>query len=135
MSKRPKRCGNCKYYEPDEFEIGSGNCEEIQRREEPDDDPCAISVLVDECTCGGRYWEQGETSIIQCPVCGDGYVKEPIVTPDSISLTGKIDSWDNFFDVLFNLKAPIERLDGGSLSNFWAFVQTLQERFMEARKR
>ncbi|PNX47692.1 MAG: hypothetical protein BV459_03945, partial [Thermoplasmata archaeon M11B2D] len=32
-----------------------------------------------------------------------------------------------FFDVIFHLKNPIERQDGRSISNFWAFVQHLQE--------
>jgi hypothetical protein len=47
-----------------------------------------------------------------------------------MKLEGKDSSWENFFDVVFNLKNPIERQDGRSISNFWAFVQHLQQQYI-----
>jgi hypothetical protein len=132
MSIETKRCGTCQFYKPDQGELGSGNCHEIARQENVDRmDTYAISVLADECQCDETLWQQGTIDIVKCPVCHEGHIDLSKVIP----LTGKQESWENFFDVLFNLKAPIERLDGGSLSNFWAFIQTLQEKFIVIQKK
>jgi len=51
-----------------------------------------------------------------------------------ISLTAKKNSWEWFFDTIFNCKKSIERKDGKSLGNFWAIVQHLQQQFIENNK-
>lgn len=42
----------------------------------------------------------------------------------------KKESWEWFFDTIFNNKNTIERTDGKSLGDFWAIVQHAQEQFL-----
>lgn len=135
MMKQPNKpemvCGACLFYEPDQDELGSGNCAEIQRREEPDEKNSGISVLADESECLGEYWTKGKDIIIVCPVCKEGFIK----LSDTVALVAKQASWQNFFDVLFDLKNPIERTGDKSISNFWAFLQSLQQQYNTSPRR
>lgn len=129
-SKENKRCGNCEFYQPEEGEIGSGNCDEIREQEEEGEgEKYSIAVIATECECGGKYWRKGKMNVVPCPCRGQGSVD----INETVFLGGKPGSWENFFDVMNNRKGTIERIDGKSIGNFWAFVQMLQDRFLETR--
>lgn len=46
--------------------------------------------------------------------------------------SAKRDSWDWFFDTIYHLNKPLERLDGKSLGNFWAIVQHLEQQVRDS---
>lgn len=48
-----------------------------------------------------------------------------------IKLTGFKDSWENFFEVIKYRKTTIERRDGKSMGNFWAFIQHLESSYKD----
>lgn len=56
---------------------------------------------------------------------------EAAQTINKIKLEGMVSSWENFFEVIREREDPIRRRDGKSLGNFWAFLQHLEQQYLE----